>query len=314
MVIILIMVARTSHRLTVGLAVLMAAGLGVSACSRTSASPAGVIVAVGAENEYANVISQVGGPYVDVTAIMSNPNTDPHTFEASPQVAEAVSGAELVVQNGLSYDTFMNKIEAAAPNSRRRVIVVQNLLGLPNNTPNPHLWYNPATMPAVANAVANDLAQLEPKHAAFFGTRARDFVKSLAPFERAVAALKAAYPAAPVATTEPVGDYLLQAAGLDNRTPWALQADIMNGVDPSPQDVSAQESLFSAHEVRVFLYNEQVTDSLTQSFLALAQHDGIPVVAVYETMPTGYDYQGWMLAELSALQKALADKVSTTRL
>ncbi|MCL2420077.1 MAG: zinc ABC transporter substrate-binding protein, partial [Conexibacteraceae bacterium] len=79
-------------------------------------APRGRIVAVGAEREYADVISQIGGRYVAVSAIESNPNTDPHTFEASAQVASEVSGAELIVQNGVGYDTWMNKIESAAPN------------------------------------------------------------------------------------------------------------------------------------------------------------------------------------------------------
>ncbi len=118
-----------------------------------------------------------------------------------------------------------------------------------------------------------------------------------------------------MATTEPVGDYMLQAAGTVNLTPFPLQADIMNGVDPSPQDVTLQHGLFSGHRVKVFLYNQQVTDSLTESFLADAGSDGIPVVGVYETMPTpGYDYQSWMLAEVNALQRAVADHVSTQRL
>ena len=109
-----------------------------------------------------------------------------------------------------------------------------------------------------------------------------------------------------MATTEPVADYLLQAAGLDNRTPFTFQADIMNGVDPSPQDVSLQDSLFTGHDVRVFVNNEQVTDSLTDSLLQLAHENHVPVVGVYETMPTpGYDYQSWMVAEVKALAGAL---------
>src|SRR6201997_4516612 len=103
----------------------------------------------GGEKEHGTVTAQSGGRYVSVTAIMSNPNTDPHTFEASPSVAQAVSAARLVVQNGVGYDTFMNKIEAASPSSSRKVIDVQTLLGLPDSTRNPHLWYDPATMPKV---------------------------------------------------------------------------------------------------------------------------------------------------------------------
>ncbi len=71
------------------------------------------ISAVGAENEYANVIEQIGGKYVKVTAIESNPNTDPHTFEASPSVAQTVSAASLLIENGVGYDTYMEKIESA---------------------------------------------------------------------------------------------------------------------------------------------------------------------------------------------------------
>ena len=147
-----------------------------SACSSATAAggQAGTstIAAIGAENEYANVIQQIGGKYVQVSAIMSNPNTDPHTFEASPAVAREVSAAQLVVQNGVGYDTFMSTIESASPNSDRKVIDVQQLLGLPDSTPNPHLWYKPTTMPAVANAIAADLAQLDPAHASYFKANA----------------------------------------------------------------------------------------------------------------------------------------------
>ena len=283
--------------------------------SATTADSTATIVAVGAENEYANVIDQIGGKYVHVTAIESNPNTDPHSFEASASVAQVVSSASLIVQNGLGYDTYMNKIEAAAPNAKRKVIDVQNLLGLPDSTANPHLWYKPTTMPAVAREIARDLAAVQPAHAAYFTANATSFDRSLQPWYRAIAQFKAAFPGAQVATTEPVGDYMLQAAGARNLTPFAFQADIMNGVDPAPQYVSLQNSLFSSHKVRVFLYNQQVTDSLTESFLAAAHRYGVPVVGVYETMPTpGYSYQSWMLAEVRALQKAVADKVSTQKL
>jgi zinc/manganese transport system substrate-binding protein len=299
-------------------AMAITSGLLAAACSSASATSAGgsgTVVAVGAENEYANVISQIGGKYVQVSAIESNPNTDPHTFEASPSVAREVSSAQLIVQNGIGYDTYMNKIESASPSSGRKVIDVQNLLGLPDSTPNPHLWYSPATMPAVAKAVASDLSRLQPSHAAYFTANVKKFDNSLQPWYQAIAQFKAAYAGTPVAVTEPVGDYMLQAAGTDIMTPFTLQADIMNGVDPSPQDVALENGFFTSHKVKVFVYNQQVTDSLTASFLSLATKNGIPVVGVYETMPTpGYDYQSWMLAEVRALTKAVTDKVSTEKL
>lgn len=278
-----------------------------SATGSSAPAASGKIVAVGAENEYADVISQIGGRYVSVSAIMSDPNTDPHTFEASPKVAQAVSAASLIVQNGLGYDDFMTKIEQADANSSRKVVNVQNLLGLPDSTPNPHLWYKPSTMPAVAAQVAADLESIDPAHKSYYAANLATFTSSLGAWNSAIAQLKSQYGGQGVATTEPVADYLLEAAGLDNLTPFSFQAAIMNGTDPSPQDVSAQNALFTAHKVKVFVYNQQVTDTLTQSLLALAHQNDIPVVGVYETMPTpGYTYQKWMLAEVSALNTALS--------
>ena len=210
----------------------------------------------------------------------------------------------------------MNTIESAAPSSGRQVIDVQQLLGLPDSTPNPHLWYNAdhdaegrgrdRGRPGRHPARARRLLQGERE-----GLHRLPRTPGTAPSPR----FKQAYAGVPVATTEPVADYMLQAAGADNLTPWTFQADIMNGVDPSPQVLASQKALFTEHKVKVFLYNQQVTDPLTQSLITLADQNGIPVVGVYETMPVpGYDYQSWMLAEVQDLRKAVADKVSTEHL
>jgi zinc/manganese transport system substrate-binding protein len=273
------------------------------------------IHAVGIENEYADVIAQIGGKYVQVTAIESDPNVDPHTFEASPKVAAELAGAQLIIENGLGYDSWADKMIAATSNSGRRIINVQHLMRLDDSTPNPHLWYDPKVMPVVAQAIADDLAAFRPAEAKYFHDNLRAFDASLQPWLQAIATFKAAHPDTPVAVTEPVADYMVEAAGCAILTPFSLQAAIMNGNDPSPQDVTKQQALLASHKAKAFLYNRQVTDSLTQSFLELAKKAGVPVVAVYETMPTpGFTYQSWMLAQTRALQKAVAGGESTSSL
>ena len=282
-------------------------GLGMA-----QAAPATTIRAVGVENVYANVIGQIGGKYVTVSAIESNPNTDPHSFEASPAVAREIAAAQIVVRNGVGYDSWAKKILAADPNPQRKVIVVQDLFHLPQRTQNPHLWYKPETMPVVAQAVAQGLTVLDPVHAAYFAAHLRQFDASLKPWYQAIARFRAQFGGTPVAVTEPVADYMLQAAGCDIKTPWNLQAAIMNGTDPSPQDVSTQNNLFKRHQVKVFVYNQQVTNSLTSAFLSNARAAKIPVVGVYESMPMGYSYQSWMLTEVHMLRNAVERGTSTT--
>jgi zinc/manganese transport system substrate-binding protein len=298
---------------------LAALALAVAGCggSSTADSPSStaVINAVGAENEYANVLGQVGGRYVHVSSILDNPNTDPHTFEASAQVAQEVSSADLIVSNGVGYDSWITRIESAAPNAKRKVIVVQNLLGLPDSTPNPHLWYDPTTMPAVATAMAADLSALQPAHKAYFQASLARFNSSLTPWLNAITQFKAAHRGITAATTEPAADYLLSAMGIRNLTPFVFQADIMSGTEPAPQDIALENGFLARHTVKVFAYNQQVVSALTRSIRENAIKAGVPVVGVYETMPTpGYDYQTWMLAEVNALEKAITSKVSTQQL
>ncbi|MHB8499085.1 MAG: metal ABC transporter solute-binding protein, Zn/Mn family [Acidimicrobiales bacterium] len=314
---------RGRRRLTPRMAWMLpvVAAVVLSSCGSPGAVPTGpggpgaTIAVVAAENQYGNVAFQVGGRYVHVASVISNPNTDPHVYEVSTQAAREIASAQVVVQNGLGYDNFMSKLEAASPDPGRRVITVQHLLGLADSTPNPHLWYMPATMPKVADRLASDFSSIDPAHAGYFQANAARFVKSLDPWMEAISHFKRTDPSTPVATTEPVADYMLEAAGAHIVTPFTLQADLMNGVDPSPEDVAFEASLLRDRKVKVFVYNQQVTDPLTQSFMADARRAGIPVVGVYETMPgPGYDYQTWMLAEMRALGKAVARGVSTSRL
>lgn len=298
---------------------LVAAGCGASsspdAATATAGSGGTKVAIVAGENEYGNVAEQIGGPYVTVYSVDSNPNTDPHTYEATPSVGQKIAQANLLIENGVGYDTFMDTLASASPDPSRQVIDVQHLLGLPDNTANPHLWYDPKTMPAVARALARDLSALDPAHAATFQANETSFVASLQPWINAIAAFKAKYGGTTAATTEPVADYLLTAMGIDNLTPWQFQADIMNGTDPTPQDVALEEGFFTKHQVKVFCYNQQVTDPLTNSIRQTALRAGVPVVGVYETMPVpGYDYQSWMMAELDAIQKAVTTGQSTQKL
>lgn len=289
--------------------------LAAAVVSSGSARAAGMLQAVGVENQYADVISQIGGQYVRVNAIEADPNTDPHSFEANPVIARELAMADLIVMNGLGYDSWVERIISAAPRATREVIDVQHLLGLPDGAPNPHLWYGPKTMPAVAEAVAAELSALEPREAAYFKARAMKFEASLNPWIRAIASFKARYGGTRIATTEPIANYMLKAAGCDIATPVTLETAIMNGTDPSPQDVATEDALLSGHSVKVLIYNLQVTDTLTESFLDLARKNGIPVVGVYETMPTpGYSYQSWMWQEVMALREAVAEGVSTEKL
>jgi zinc/manganese transport system substrate-binding protein len=294
--------------------VLCAVTCALAACSSgTPSERPSTIRAIGAENMYADVIAQIGGPYVTVTSILDNPNTDPHAYESSTTDASAVGKADLIVQNGLGYDAFMGKLEAASPRTGRTVITVGDTLGFKTGD-NPHLWYQPQTMPTVAGLIAAQLSRRDPAHAAVFEANRTKFIASLKPWVAQIDALRHAFPAAPVAVTEPVFNYTAGAIGFDVRTPNAFQLAIEEGNDPAPQDVAAMRTLLSTRAVRVFIYNQQTVEPTTSQLLDVARRSHVPVVGVYETMPAGYTYASWMKAEVDAVGLALRRHRSTERL
>ncbi len=204
----------------------------------------------------------------------------------------------------------MDKLEAASPSSSRTVIVVAQVLAT-GMTSNPHLWFDPKTMPKVAAAITQTLETQLPDQAQYFAGRLATFDNSLSEWNKDLAGLQQGYAGIGVAVTEPVADYMLQAAGMNIKTPWGFQAAVMNGTDPSPQDVQTQENLLRQRQVKALIYNQQAVDDVTTALLKLAQDNHIPVVGVYETMPPGLTYQAWMEQEASNLLKALKDGVST---
>jgi zinc/manganese transport system substrate-binding protein len=280
----------------------------------TGANATGMVInVVASTNVYADVITQLGGSHVKVTGILSNPNTDPHTYESSTKDAGAVAGAALVVQNGIGYDDFMGKLEGASPNTKRMVIDVGAALGYKNGD-NPHLWYKPNTMPRIAPLIVAALDKQDPADKMTFQANLKSFQESLQPWFNQLSAIKKQYSGTPVAVTEPVFDYAVQAAGLKILTPYTFQAAIMGGTDPSPQDVQLQKGFFSKKAIKVFFYNQQAVAPITVQLLSLAHKNHVPVVGVYETKPLQKTYQQWMMAEMTAVQLALSKGVSTEQI
>ena len=285
-----------------------AAMLVVAACTAGGPAATGgsAIPVLGTENFYADLLTQIGGSRVTVSSILNDPNADPHEFEASTATAKVVADAKLVIVNGIGYDDFMDKLLGAANKPDRVVLSVQDILKKSDDD-NAHVWYDPKTMPAVAEAATAALTKLDPQGASYFAAQKAKYLAALKPIDDKIAALKSKYGGAPIAFTEPVAEYQTDAIGLKLLTPEGFMRAIEQGVDPAPADVAAERDLLTGKKVKVLLANSQVTSTLTKEIQDLAAKNGIPVVGVAETIPPTFKtYQEWMLAQLGDLEKALA--------
>jgi zinc/manganese transport system substrate-binding protein len=261
---------------------------------------------VASTNVYGDIARQIGGSDVTVTSILTDPNADPHLFEPGTKNGLAVAHARVVIQNGLGYDAFMSRLESAAPSGGRRVVTISDVLGIHGHDANPHLWYDVPALPKIAAAIEQALASADAKHAAAYREGLRDFVAGLAPLQRTVAQVRAGHAGAPVAYTEPVPGYLIEAAGLRNLSPASFTIPVEQGSEPSASAVSAMTALATQHRIKVLLYNDQAVSPITQRVRAAARAAGIPVVGVSETVPTGLTFQAWQLKQARELLRALS--------
>jgi zinc/manganese transport system substrate-binding protein len=197
----------------------------------------------------------------------------------------------------------MEKLLSASKGKNRTEIVAADLVGKKAGD-NPHLWYDPTTMQAVAGKLAEDLSKADPAHKSDFAKGAKAFIAGLQPLEAKIAEIKAHFGGQPVTASEPVFGYMAQALGLQMHNE-KFQLAVMNNTEPSPADVAAFEDDLKGHKVKVMLYNSQADDEAVKRLVGIAKDAHVPVVGVSETEPAGKTYEAWMLDQLNDLDKAL---------
>jgi zinc/manganese transport system substrate-binding protein len=274
------------------------------ACGHPARAAQGKIAVVAAENFYGDIAKRIGGDHVAVTSILNNPSQDPHLFETAPGVVRQLADAQIVVFNGADYDPWVEKLLKAAPRPARTVISAAALTGKKPGD-NPHLWYDPATMPVVAKAMAEAFTKADAPHAADYAARLTTTLAALDRIARRVAQVKAKHAGTPVTATEPVFGPMADALGLSVRNK-SFQLAMMNDTEPSARDVAAFENDLKEHKVKAMIYNGQVSEKLTERLREIATKAKIPVVGVTETMPANVSFENWMLGEIDALDKALS--------
>jgi zinc/manganese transport system substrate-binding protein len=262
------------------------------------------IAIVAVESVYADIARQIAGPQIDITSLLTNPNQNPHSVTADPSAARPLAHADLVIENGIGYNPWVEELLAGSAAVGRKVIVVSKLLSRAQGY-NPHLWFDPGMASPLAEAIKQALATDEPTASKALRNRTRLFEASLDPINAKINAMRAQYANMAVAADEPVLGLLAEALGLSVRD-TAFQRDIMAGREPDKSAVAEIEDDLRTHEVELLIYNTQVTNAATKHLLEVAKDARVPVVQVSETLPKGMTYQAWMTNTLDALDKALS--------
>ena len=281
--------------------------LAASACGAPADADTSLSV-VASTNVYGDLVRQIAGGRVAVTSIISDPDADPHSYEANSRTQLQLSKADVVIENGVGYDDFVDTMLKAANNSK---VTVLNVVGISGKKApsggelNEHVWYDFPTVEKLVTALVSTLSAKDPAQASAFQAGGAALTAKLEQLQSTEASIKAAHAGAGAAITEPVPLYLLEACGLVNKTPTEFSEAIEEGTDVSASVLAETLDLFSRKRVSLLAYNEQTSGPETTKVQAAAAAAKIPVVPVTETLPAGKDYVSWMTGNLSAIQTAL---------
>ena len=272
----------------------------------SAAAPRGVRI-VAAENFWGAIAAALGGAWASVRSIIVNPAQDPHSYEPAAADARTLAIAQLAIVNGIGYDPWAPRLLAADPNGRRLVLTVGNVLGLETGD-NPHRWYDPADVEAVADAITADLQRLDPQHAAYFAERRQRFDdQDLAHYHALIAQIRRRFAGVPVGASESIFALQAPALGLDLVTPAGFMKAISEGTEVTAQDTVTAQGQITGHQIKVWIYNSQNATPEVQQLNSLAHAAGIPVVTITETLsPAGDSFEQWQVGQLASLQRALA--------
>lgn len=265
----------------------------------------GILQIVAAENFWGSIVSQLGGIYIHVTSIVSDPNADPHEYESNTNNAREFANANYVILNGAGYDSWGEKLLSAGSNPNRKVLIVADLLKKEKGD-NPHFWYDPAYVNQAAEQMERDLIALDPADASYYEQQYHLLQSLLGQYQNRIAIIKQQFGGAEVAATEDVFAYLARATGLNLVSPPAFTEAVAEGNDPPASSIVTFQNQLKSGRVKALVYNQQTMTPLTENIKKLAADQNIPVIPMTETIqPPDASFQDWMNAQVISLENTL---------
>ena len=295
------MMKRLLAGISVALLAIFAVACGSNGAAKQSSSNGSKIQVVASLDFYGEVAKAVGGNKVSVQSIINNPAVDPHDYEPTTKVGKSVASADLVVASGIGYDGWMDKVVKSADKSKNYLRVADDLMNKKEGD-NEHIWYDPRTMPKLANTLADKFAKKAPADKATFKANAKKYIASLDDLNTLINKLKSKVNGQLVDVSEPVFGYALDYLGYKvNDDHFSKSTE--DGTDYSAKDIHGIETDIKEKKIAFFVNNIQASSKTVNQLVKLAERNNVPVLKGTETLPKGKNYRTWMTSQYQQLEK-----------
>jgi zinc/manganese transport system substrate-binding protein len=245
----------------IGLPALFAALFLMLHVAATPAQAADKVKAVASFSILADLVRQVGGDRVEVTAL-AGPNADMHAFQPTPADAKTVAAASLVVINGLGFEGWADRLVKSSGYKGPAVVASKGIKSLADEDKHghggkghahgrsdPHAWQAVANVKTYVANIRDALITVDGAGQSAYESMAADYLKKLDTLE---AEIKAAFADIPkpkrrVITSHEAFKYYGNAHGITFLSPQGVTGDS----EPTAKDVAALIRQIKREKARV---------------------------------------------------------------
>jgi ABC-type Zn uptake system ZnuABC Zn-binding protein ZnuA len=161
------------------LAALVLAAAGCSGADGAGSGDGGRLRVVATTTQVADLAANVGGDRVQVTSLLK-PGVDAHDYEPSPADLDAIARADVVLENGVGLEEWLDDTIQASGFDGPVVDTSQGVrLRMVGGEPDPHIWQNPRNAQVMAANIERGLARVEPAAAGAFQANLAAYTRQL---------------------------------------------------------------------------------------------------------------------------------------
>jgi len=225
-----------------------------------------------------DVVKNVADNAVDL-ALLVGPNSDAHEYEPTPQDSVNLAHADIVFENGLHLENWLDKLYIASGSKAQRMVVSKGVIPrVFEDSPqdeDPHAWQDVTNVIIYAQNVRDALVSIDPDHKDLYEANANNYIQKLQALDKWVREQVATIPAdkRKLVTNHDALGYFARAYGF-KIIGAVIPSSTTEAADPSARQTADLLNIIKANGVLAIFSENMANPKLAQT---LSKEAGVRV-------------------------------------